>query len=189
MSVRSVVIFERGGHHAVIERSILRVAGVAKQSVVSSEQALFEELQEERDLVLINWSDKWDELTAMVKALRHKDTAPDPFIPIVIVSAALSAANASAALNAGVNSLVRVPFSATDINRQLALAAKPMRFIDAPNYFGPDRRSGEGDVTPEMEARFGAPCRIIEGDILEAIRATRRPPARSGLGVKSSILS
>lgn len=189
MTVRSVIIYDRGGHHAAMERSILRASGVATQSFVNSDDGLFNELRVGRDLVLLNWSAPWDGLVALVRAIRHKENSPDPFVAIVVVSSALNASNAQAALDAGVNSLMRVPFSAADIQRQLAVLARPARFIDAPNYFGPDRRTGELEITPEVEARFGAPCNIIEGEVLEAIRLKRRSAMMSELAEKVSVAS
>lgn len=174
MSVRSAIIYDRTGHAAGLERTILRGAGVLRQTSVKNDDALLTALQSDVDLVLINWSGAWDGLIALVRAIRHKQRSPDPFVAIVVVSPTLSVSNVTAALDAGVNSLVRAPFSGADIQRQLALLARPVRFIDAANYFGPDRRSASAPVTPEMEARFGAPCRVIEGEDIDTMRAACR---------------
>ncbi|WP_395646986.1 hypothetical protein [Terricaulis sp.] len=171
---RSVTIFESGGQLALIERSLLRACGVSDHVMVSTETALFDALREGCDLVVINWTAPWEGLVALVRAVRDRRTSPDPFVAILVVSPALNAANAAAAMNAGVTSLMRTPFSAADIQRQLAIVSAPARFIDAPNYFGPDRRKGEATVTPELEARVGAPCVILEGDVFQAIRAKHR---------------
>ena len=182
-SLPSVVVYDREGNLASLQRSVLRAMGVPGAGLVSSEQALLKELVIGRDLVLINWHENWDELVAMVKTIRAKHTSPDPFVGIIVLSQLLSAVRSREAIDAGVNSLVAVPFSAGHIMTHVHhVTKKAWRFIDAPNYFGPDRRVGaeyyEGD-----ERREGQ-CRILEGDELTAERTRMRSTTLAAFEIK-----
>lgn len=169
----SVVVYDRFGYLASLQRSVLRSIGAFNSGLVSCETALLKELVIGRQVVLLNWNEDWDELIALIKTVRNKTTSPDPFVGIVIASQTLDATRARAAIDAGASSLVRVPFSAGNVVAHVShVAAKSWRFIDAPNYFGPDRRV-HSELPEEGERREGQ-CRILEGDELIAERQRMR---------------
>lgn len=179
----SVVVFDRDGNLASLQRSVLRAMGAVNNGLVANEKALLKELVIGCDLVLLNWDEPWDGLIDLLKVIRSKNTSPDPFVGIVVLSPMLNSARTRAALDAGVNSLVAVPFSAGQIIAHVRyVSAKPWRFIDAPNYFGPDRRVH--DEPYEESERRSAQCRILEGDELIAERQRMRSTALAAFEIK-----
>lgn len=75
----SVVVFDREGHLASLQRPVLRAMGAFNNGLVCTEQALLKELVIGREIVLLNWSEDWDGLVELVKTIRHRKTSPDPF--------------------------------------------------------------------------------------------------------------
>lgn len=179
----SVVVFDRGGYLASLQRSVLRSMGASNSGLVSCENALLKELVIGRQIVLLNWSDDWDDLIALIKTVRNKTTSPDPFVGIVVASQALNASRARAAIDAGASSLVAVPFSAGHVVAHVRhVASKNWRFIDAPNYFGPDRRVHS--EPHENEERRESQCRILEGAELIAERQRMRSTTLAAFEIK-----
>lgn len=179
----SVVVFDRDGNLASLQRSVLRAMGLANNGLVSNEKALLKDLVIGRDLVLLNWNEDWDGFVELVKTIRHKTTSPDPFVGIVAMSASFSNAHTRAALDAGVNSLVVVPFSAGHVMTHVRyVTTKSWRFIDAPNYFGPDRRHKQD--MHENEERRSVQCRILEGHELAEERQRMRTTALRAFDIK-----
>jgi len=178
----SVVVFDRDGNLASLQRSVLRAVGASKNGLVSNEQALLKELVIGRELILLNWNEAWDGLVELLKLIRNKTTSPDPFVGIVVLSASLSNAHSRAALDAGANSLISVPFSAGHIVTHVRyVTTKAWRFIDSPNYFGPDRRIRSDLFEAE---RRRAQCRVLEGAELIAERTRMRSTALTAFEIK-----
>lgn len=179
----SVVVFDREGNLASLQRPVLRAMGCSNNGHVTTKQALLKELVIGRDLVLLNWSEDWDELIDLIRTIRNKATSPDPFVGLVVLSSELIKSRSRGALDAGANSLVTVPFAAGHIMAHVKhVTTKQWRFIDAPNYFGPDRRV-HSEIIEHDERREGQ-CRILEGAELVAERLRMRSTALAAFEIK-----
>lgn len=78
------------------------------------------------------------------RKLRRDRNAPDPFIPILMVSAYSAPERVAAAREAGVNEFLIKPFTAKAFYSRLhAMIYHPRRFVRTRVYFGPDRRRHE----------------------------------------------
>lgn len=177
----SVVVFDRESHLASLQRPVLRAMGCSN-GLACSEQALLKELVIGRDIVLLNWNEDWEGLVGLIKTIRQKTTSPDPFVGIVVAAQGLNQTKSRSALDSGASSLLAVPFSAGHLMTHIHyVATKRWRFIDAPNYFGPDRRVH--DEYHEHERREGQ-CRILEGDELIAERQRMRTTTLAAFEIK-----
>lgn len=177
----SVVVFDREGHLASLQRPVLRALGCSN-GLASSEQALLKELVIGREIVLLNWNADWEGLVDLIKTIRQKTTSPDPFVGIVVAAQALNQTKSRLAIDAGASSLLAVPFSSGHVMTHIRyVAAKRWRFIDAPNYFGPDRRVHDD---PQEHERREAQCRIFEGDDLVAERQRMRSTTLAAFEIK-----
>lgn len=77
----------------------------------------------------------------LVLRLRHDSKSPDPFLPIIMVSAYDGKETVAAARDAGVHEFMVKPVSAKDIVSRMAhIIDNPPLFIRTKGYFGPDRR-------------------------------------------------
>lgn len=73
--------------------------------------------------------------------IRRSPVSPNPFLPLVMVTAYSERSRVIDAVNAGVDEFLVKPIRAVDVaNRVNAVIERRRPFIDIPTYFGPDRR-------------------------------------------------
>lgn len=87
------------------------------------------------------------------RQIRRTTTSPNPFLPIVMVTAYSERSRVIHAVNAGIDEFLVKPIRAVDVaNRVNAVIERRRAFIDVPAYFGPDRRRRD-------DPRFRGPWR------------------------------
>lgn len=78
---------------------------------------------------------------AFCREIRRSPNSPNPFLPIIMVTAYSERSRVLAAVNAGIDEFLVKPIRAVDVaNRMNAIIERRRSFIDVPAYFGPDRR-------------------------------------------------
>jgi two-component system chemotaxis response regulator CheY len=78
---------------------------------------------------------------ALIRAIRRKSDHDHRTVPILMMSADTREMTVKRARDAGANMVIAKPMSPANLYDRLAwIALTPRKFIDAPNYFGPDRR-------------------------------------------------
>jgi CheY-like chemotaxis protein len=78
---------------------------------------------------------------ALTRAIRRKPNHDHRMIPILVMSADTRETTIKRARDAGANMVIAKPMSPVNLYDRLAwIALTPRQFVDAPNYFGPDRR-------------------------------------------------
>lgn len=78
---------------------------------------------------------------ALIRAIRRKNDHEHRTVPILLTSADTRETTVRRARDAGANMIIAKPMSPTNLYDRLAwIALTPRKFVDAPNYFGPDRR-------------------------------------------------
>ncbi|MBX2834504.1 MAG: response regulator [Micavibrio sp.] len=93
------------------------------------------------DIVLADWHMEPMSGIQMVDKIRSSDKSPNKMVPIVMMSGYSAFQRVSQARDAGVTEFLVKPFSASDLARRIAYVInRPRDFIEAPAYFGPDRR-------------------------------------------------
>lgn len=87
------------------------------------------------------------------RQIRRAPESPNPFLPIIMVTAYSERSRVLDAVNAGVDEFLVKPIRAVDVaNRMNAVIERRRSFIDVPAYFGPDRRR-------RTDPRFRGPWR------------------------------
>lgn len=87
------------------------------------------------------------------RQIRRAAASPNPFLPIVMVTAYSERSRVIDAVNAGVDEFLVKPIRAVDVaNRVNAVIERRRSFVDVPAYFGPDRRR-------RVDPRFKGPWR------------------------------
>lgn len=87
------------------------------------------------------------------RQIRRAAASPNPFLPIVMVSAYSERSRVIDAVNAGIDEFLVKPIRAVDVaNRVNAVIERRRSFVDVPAYFGPDRRRRD-------DPRFKGPWR------------------------------
>lgn len=181
-SALSIAMLDEHGHMATIQKSILRGVGARKVSVAESAAALHEDLHFKRDIVMLNWYTRDDGFAPIIAGLRDRATSPDPFVGIILVAPVTGRRRIERAIEAGANFFLRFPFSPADVIRHVAaLAEGPGAFIDAPAYFGPDRRR-RASAPPGRDRRLTPPS-VLAGPALAAARQSLLDARRAALAL------
>ncbi|MCW8836189.1 MAG: response regulator [Rhodospirillales bacterium] len=93
------------------------------------------------DLILTEYRMTPVDGVEFTRMLRAPNDSPNPFIPIIMLSAYSERVHVMAARDAGINEFVAKPFSARALMLRIVEAIeRPRPYIRAKTYFGPDRR-------------------------------------------------
>ncbi|HTP81708.1 MAG TPA: response regulator [Alphaproteobacteria bacterium] len=93
------------------------------------------------DLAICDWEMHPVDGAEFVKRVRSKPESPLRYLPIIMLTAHTAVARVKTARDLGVTEFLAKPISAkTLLGRICSIVDHPRPFIEAPNYFGPDRR-------------------------------------------------
>ncbi len=109
--------------------------------------------EERPDIVLLDWEMPALDGLAVTRLMRDRETSPDPFVPILMISAHAERARVLVARDAGISDyLVKPVMPRVLYDKLLGLAVDQRPFVASPGYFGPQRpdtaaarRRGDGD--------------------------------------------
>jgi CheY-like chemotaxis protein len=121
----------------------MRVGDV--QPVTSTADALEKLHGGGQNLLFTDWSGELNALD-LLRYIRSEES-PDRFLPVVVTTGFNSYEAFQKALAAGATEFMLKPFTATAVETRLKSAARPRRFVDVANFFGPDRRRTTRDFT------------------------------------------
>ena len=75
------------------------------------------------------------------RLVRNGADSPNPFLPIIMITAYSERSRVMEAVNAGVDEFLVKPIRAIDVASRLnAVVERRRPFVRSPSYFGPDRR-------------------------------------------------
>lgn len=107
----------------------------------NGEQGFLEFQKLNPDLVITDWlMDQVDgiELTRMI---RSRPDSPNQTVPIIMMTGYSAIPRVMQARDQGVTEFLVKPFTASDLAKRIAYVInRPRDFVQAPVYFGPDRR-------------------------------------------------
>ena len=93
------------------------------------------------DLIIVDWKMRPIDGLSLVKKLRDRDESPDPYIPIIMLTAYDDRAHRQEAHDAGVNGFLPKPFDAARLYEAMAeVINNPRYYVRTSDFFGPDRR-------------------------------------------------
>ena len=147
-----VLIIEDHDFTRVLIREVLENLGCAQSNIYEAQDgsAGLAKLDEQRvHLIICDWQmEPMDGLT-FVRALRDPAKSKDPFIPVILCSAYTERDLIERARDIGVTEIMAKPITVKSIEEKVrATIQQPRPFVDASQYFGPDRRRREGDEVP-----------------------------------------
>ena len=137
-----VLILEDNAHMSTILRKVLQSFGIRDVYETRDAADAFEAMRNSNpDLALVDYMlDDVDGLE-FTRLVRTASDSPNKYLPIIMVTGHTDRSKIMEAINAGVNEYLAKPVRPIDLyNRLVALIERPRRFINAPGYFGPDRR-------------------------------------------------
>jgi two-component system, chemotaxis family, chemotaxis protein CheY len=126
-------------------RSLLRAAGVFRVAEAEGALEAFDLMNRfPVDLVLVDWLMKPVDGIAFTKMVRLSADSPNPFTPVLMMTAHTEISRVAAARDAGVTGFLKKPISARVLFERMSAALLDARvFVRTGNFFGPDRRRGQ----------------------------------------------
>lgn len=155
-----VLVLDDNRQMRFLMRCLLRAAGVFRISEAENALEAFDIMHRGGvDLILVDWKMQPVDGIAFTKMVRLADDSPNPYCPILMMTAHTEASRVVAARDAGVTGFLRKPISARVLFDRMSGALLDARhFIRTPDFFGPDRRqrAQPGYCGPFRRANDGA---------------------------------
>jgi len=112
----------------------------------------------------------------LCEAIRGDVTSPNRFVPIIMMTSHSVKHVVERARDAGVTEVLAKPISATTLlDRIVYVIDHPRPFVQAPGYFGPDRRRRPADASHDGPERRRTPPVIVTAPMPVPARATTLP--------------
>jgi CheY-like chemotaxis protein len=137
-----VLIADPSPYLSMIAHSILRGFGTNKVLEVRNSMGVVQTLSGQKiDILLVDSRLPPHGGLSLTRAIRRKVDNENRMIPILIMSSDTRESTIKQARDAGANMVIAKPMSPASLYDRLAwIALTPRQFVDAPTYFGPDRR-------------------------------------------------
>lgn len=140
-----------------LTKSILNIFGFNKVYTANNGAEAYKIFQDEKpDLVITDWQMEPVNGLQLIRKIRKDPVSHNPFVPIILMTGFSERARVELARDDGVTEFLVKPFSAKDIySRIVQIIEKPRQFVNAGDFFGPDRRR-------RRNAEYAGPARRSE---------------------------
>lgn len=139
-----VMIVDDNRQMRFVLRCMLRALGVYR--VLEAEAALDAYAlmsKTQIDFLLVDWNMQPVDGLAFTKMVRLSEDSPNPYVPILMITAHTELSRVAAARDVGVTGFLRKPITPRMLLERInAALLDPRPFVRAAGYFGPDRRRG-----------------------------------------------
>ncbi len=141
----SVMVAEDNAFSRQIMRTTLRALALTDvREARDGVEALEITHQRPPDLVFIDWDLPHLDGVEFTRMVRTAADSPNPYLPVIMISAHATPFHVRAARDAGVNEYLVKPYSAAGLfSRVRAVIERPRLYVRTKTYFGPDRRRKE----------------------------------------------
>jgi two-component system chemotaxis response regulator CheY len=144
-------------------RCLLRAGGVYDVTEADSAEQAFDLMRTRPvDLVIVDWMMRPMDGLSFTRLVRWDRLSPNPYVPILMLTAHTEASRVAAARDAGVSGFVRKPISARVLFERMTFVLTDTRMIiRTEDFIGPDRRHGQntahtGPFRRESDGRAAA---------------------------------
>lgn len=167
-----VLVVDDNRQIRVLVRSLLRAAGLTDTSEAETAAHAFEVMARRPvDLAIVDWMMQPVDGLSFTRMMRWDSRSPNPFMPILMLTAHTEASRVAAARDAGVTGFIKKPISARLLFDRVASALTDSRmFVRTDDFFGPDRRRGETPGYPGPFRRAADKLGAIETVDLDDLR-------------------
>lgn len=129
-----------------LTKSILNIFGFKQVFTASNSEEAFElVIKHDPDLIITDWIMEPMDGLELTKKIRREPLVPNPYVPIIMMTGFSSRFRVESARDTGITEFLVKPFSSRDLyNRVVQIIEKPRQFVEAGEFFGPDRRRKRG---------------------------------------------
>ena len=137
-----ILVVDDNTHVRALLRTILHALGIRDVDVASDGMSGFEAfIRLEYDIIITDLEMKPLTGIEFVDLVRTSRKSPNPYIPVIMVTAFTDRERITLARDHGVTEILAKPFTVESLlSRVTAIIEKPRSFIKTSTYFGPDRR-------------------------------------------------
>lgn len=138
----SAVILDDNAHMRGLLRVILTGFGMRQIDEAADTAAAFDMVTHgNHDIVFVDYKLGGLDGIDFCRRMRRDPVSPNKFTPLVMITAYSERSHVLEAINAGVDEFLVKPIRAVDVaNRVNAVVERRRPFVNAADYFGPDRR-------------------------------------------------
>jgi CheY-like chemotaxis protein len=138
----SALILDDNAHMRGLVRAILSSFGMRRIEEASDcNEALSLVAAEDIDIAFVDFKLSGLDGIDFCKRVRRDPDSPNPYLPLVMITAYSERGRVLDAINAGVDEFLVKPIRAVDVaNRVNAVIERRRPFVRAGEFFGPDRR-------------------------------------------------
>jgi CheY-like chemotaxis protein len=138
----SILLVDDNQHMLTIVRTILHGFGIRNVRETQDATDAFIELRNApADLIVVDYNMSPLDGAEFTRLVRRADDSPQPYVPIIMLTAHTERHRVLAARDAGVSELLRKPVTPRDLYlRLVSVIETPRPFVRSPNYVGPCRR-------------------------------------------------
>jgi len=139
-----VLVVDDNQQMRLLVRCLLRAGGLTNISEAETAARAFEAMRErDVDLVIVDWMMQPVDGLAFTRMMRWDSASPNPYMPILMLTAHTEASRVAAARDAGVTGFIKKPISTRLLFDRVAGALTDTRmFVRSDDFCGPDRRRG-----------------------------------------------
>ena len=141
----SFLLVDDNAHMLKLIVAMLSGFGAKKIYEAKDANAAFAKLRETPvDIIILDYVMEEEDGVAFMRRLRQGADTPNPYTPVIMLTAHSERGRVEAARDAGVNEFCRKPLSANELHRKIAAVIdNPRNFIKTGVFLGPDRRRRE----------------------------------------------
>ena len=143
----NVLVVDDNVHMRKLVATILQAFGVVQISEAESADRAWANLRETNpDVIVADWVMEGMSGLDLVQMIRTNPQAPNPFVPVIMLTGHTSLDHVRQARDAGVNEFIAKPVSVkTMMSRLVAVIEHPRPYVRTGYYFGPCRRRRGGE--------------------------------------------
>ena len=130
-----------------LAKSALSIMGFGEIYTARNGEEAFElVVKHDPDLIITDWVMEPMDGLEFTKKVRKDPMAPNPYVPIIMMTGFSSKMRVEMSRDHGITEFIVKPFTAKGLyTRVYQIVEKPRQFVDAGEFFGPDRRRKRGD--------------------------------------------
>ena len=160
----NVLIVEDDQHMRMLIRDMLSALGVKDIATASNGKAAVEKMQAfSSDLILVDLKMEPIGGLEFVRQLRADTKNPYRFVPVIMITAYADLDTVAMARDAGITEFMAKPVSAAVLQQRIERVLKDSRrFVEAPEFTGPDRRRSSKKTALEGKERRETPPKFVD---------------------------
>jgi len=151
----TVLVVDDNCHMRQLVRTILYAFGCKEVfDAADGSQALHMLQAHQIDIMIVDWMMQPMDGIELTLAVRKGDVVPNPYLPIIMLTAHTTRENILKAREAGVTEYLAKPLTPKSMLARLqAIIGNPRPFVRTAHFFGPDRRRKDSSFYTGPERR------------------------------------